>query len=170
MRYLLLMLFPLVSFASFPLGFQNEDFKTCAQLVANSQTCDHLLNASSVWDNINSQLLSTTISTIVPATGTGWAVSTITSSSALTAGSPHLNQQHIACNAAGGSVIATLPLCVTGIVGQVFNLKKIDSSANPCQYSANGSDLIDGAATISILDQYVGISVACRAAGFWDIL
>jgi hypothetical protein len=99
----------------------------------------------------------------------GYVVSSISTNASLAAGSP-LNQQHVSCDATGGAVVASLPACVSGIVGQYFNLKKIDSSSNSCGYLANGSDVIDGQASLSTTNQYVGFAVVCRTAGFWDIL
>ena len=151
-------------------GWQNSDTKTsadCISVGASPSQC--LLNDGNIWDTVNGQLLSATIAGIAPAGGTGYGVSTITTSASLAAGSP-LNQQHVACNATSGAVVAALPACVSGIVGQYFNLKKIDSSSNSCGYLANGSDVIDGQASLSTTNQYVSFAVVCRAAGFWDIL
>lgn len=102
-------------------------------------------------------------------TASGLSVSSISSSAALTAGSP-INYKHVACDATAGSVVATLPACLSGIVGQVFNLKKIDSTSNYCTFARTGSDLIDGQTSLATNQQYLGLTVVCRAAGYWDVL
>jgi hypothetical protein len=96
----------------------------------------------------------------------GLTVFSVSTSAALSAGTP-VNYQHIACDASAGSVTATLPVCA-GHIGQAFNLKKIDSSSNSCSFARTGADLIDGQTSISNADQYVNISIVCRASGFWD--
>lgn len=98
----------------------------------------------------------------------GLVVSSISSSATLTVGSP-VDYQHIACDASGGVVVATVPLC-SGNIGQVFNLKKVDSSGNSCSFARSGADVFDGSTSLTISAQYIGITIVCRAAGFWDIL
>jgi hypothetical protein len=171
MKYLLLFLFLFSVTASARIsGWQNSDSKTPAECIAAGSTPSAcLLGDGNIWDSVNGQLLSATIAGIAPAGGTGYNVSTITASASLVAGSP-LNQQHVACDSTLGNVVASLPACVSGTVGQYFNLKKIDSSSNSCGYLASGSDLIDGQTSLSTTNQYVGFAVVCRTAGFWDIL
>jgi hypothetical protein len=98
----------------------------------------------------------------------GLSVSTVAASASLIVGSP-VNYQHVACNAASAAVVLTIPLC-SGNVGQVFNVKKIDSSTNTCTLLFSGSDVGDGHASLTITAQYNSFDVVCRAAGFWDIL
>lgn len=98
----------------------------------------------------------------------GLTVISISASYTLAAGSP-VNYQHVACDASAAPVVATLPLCA-GNVGQVFNLKKIDASSNSCGFARTGADLIDGQVAATNSQQFIGLSVVCRAAGFWDVL
>src|SRR3989344_1119990 len=45
-------------------SLQNEDFKTVAELIAAGSDSTHLLNISKIWDDVNLQTLSTTVSVI----------------------------------------------------------------------------------------------------------
>lgn len=64
--------------------------------------------------------------------------------------------QAIMCDATAGSITMTLPATIP--VGNVFNIKKIDSSVNTCTVSGNGHN-IDGAATLVLLTQYMSTAV-----------
>lgn len=63
-------------------------------------------------------------------------------------------------SAAGGSITLTLPAAVTAN-GRVCYFKKTDSSANLVSIARSGSNLIDGATTISLSIQYEAITLFC---------
>jgi hypothetical protein len=59
----------------------------------------------------------------------------------------------------------------TGNNGRVYNIKKVDSSANVVTIAANAADLIDGAATDLLTAQYQVRSIHARAAGnAWNVI
>jgi len=145
-------------------SFVTFNAATATALAANPAAC-------SVGEFVNDIAANGTLTCAVPSGGggsSGLTVSSISSSTTLTVGSP-VNYQHVACDATGGAVVATLPLC-SGNVGQVFNLKKVDSSSNSCGYARTGADLIDGQTTMTTDVRYNALAVVCRAAGFWDVL
>lgn len=145
-------------------SFATFNAATATSLAAAPSTCGGATFAKGILANGNA-----ICGTPSGSGGSGLAVSTISASGSLTAGSSP-NYQHIACDATGAPVVAALPLCLGPIVGQVFNLKKIDSSSNTCSFAASGPDLIDGQTSRSVPEQYTGVTVVCRSAGFWDIL
>ena len=51
---------------------QNIDFATCAQIMGAGGTCDQLLNTSNIWDDVHSQILDVTLSSL-----TGGTVTTV---------------------------------------------------------------------------------------------
>ena len=72
-------------------------------------------------------------------------------------------------NAASGAIAQPLPACTASNKYELHTLKKIDSSANAVSFTANGSDLIDGAASVAVTTQYASASVKCSdVAGRWD--
>lgn len=166
MRFLILFLFFSLTAQARVSGFQNEDFKSVAELIAAGSDASHLLNINKVWDEVNGQLLSATISASGGAVGP--VVSVATSNTTLAVGSPP-NQQYIACDSTSGNIVVTVPLCA-GHIGQWFEVKKIDSSANTCTLGASGSDVFDGNSSLIESYQYQAFTIVCRAAGFWDIL
>jgi hypothetical protein len=71
-------------------------------------------------------------------------------------------------NAVGGAFTVTLPV-VAAAQGQVYNIKKIDSSINAVTVKGNGSDTIDGSNTQVITRQYDSLTVQSNGTS-WDIL
>jgi hypothetical protein len=69
-------------------------------------------------------------------------------------------------DATGGAVVLTLPPA-SAAYGMVLNVKKIDVSVNAVTVTADGSDLIDGAATYPLLLQYDAVSIQCDGAAWW---
>jgi hypothetical protein len=108
-----------------------------------------------------------------PAGASAYAsVSAPTSNVALAAGSP-VNMQYAACDATGGAFNVTLPAALIGTVGQVFSIKKIDSSANTVSILRNGSDVIIASSSVTSLAldfQGKSFTLVCRAAGIWDVI
>src|ERR1035437_8130415 len=56
----------------------------------------------------------------------------------------------------------------TSVSGLEISVKKIDSSANACTPTRAGSDVIDGATTVSLTSQWAAAKIIDRATGFWD--
>ena len=52
--------------------------------------------------------------------------------------------------------------------GQVYHVKKIDPTANVVYVLVDGTDLIDGSVSVSLLDQYSDCLLLDAAAGYWD--
>jgi hypothetical protein len=71
-------------------------------------------------------------------------------------------------DATSGAITITLPTAV-GNSGEIFHIKKIDSSANAVTIATTSSQTIDGALTQPILTQYQNITVVSNGSG-WDIL
>jgi hypothetical protein len=65
----------------------------------------------------------------------------------------------VACDATSGAVTANLPAAATAGAGRLYTLKKIDSSANACIWDGDGSETIDGGATVSITAQYDSLTI-----------
>ena len=102
----------------------------------------------------------------------GLAVSPLSSTGTLAVGSP-VNQKYVPCDATGGAFNVNLPVANLAAVGQVFQIKKVDSSGNAVTVLPNGSDVIISTSSLASLTlDYQGKSytLACRAAGFWDVL
>jgi len=64
----------------------------------------------------------------------------------------------ILCNCTAGAITINLPTAV-GIVGRIYNIKKIDSSTNAVTIDGNGAETIDGNETVNISVQYVNYSI-----------
>jgi uncharacterized protein YqgV (UPF0045/DUF77 family) len=73
---------------------------------------------------------------------------------------------YISCDATAGAVVLNLP-ATTGS-GRELTIKKIDSTASACTPTRNGSDVIDGATTVSLTVQYGAAKLVDRVAGTWD--
>ena len=69
-------------------------------------------------------------------------------------------------NAAGGPVTATLP---ANIDGDVFDIKRLDASANAVTIATPGAETIDGAASLAIATQYQSYTLLCDGSN-WHIL
>ncbi len=74
----------------------------------------------------------------------------------------------ILCNATGGGFTITLP-AAAGATNLLLVVKKIDSSANAVTVDGNGSETIDGALTLAILNQYESYTIQCDGTA-WHIL
>jgi len=114
----------------------------------------------------------------VPASGgsgggsSGATVNPASSTTTLAVGAP-VDAQYIPCDATGGAFVVNLPAANLAAVGQIFQIKKVDVSANAITIAVNGSDVILSTVTAaSALLNYQGksYSLVCRAAGFWDVI
>jgi len=95
-----------------------------------------------------------------------------TTSVTLAAGSP-VNQQYIPCDATAGAMNVNLPAANLAAVGQIFQIKKVDSGGNAVTIVVNGIDhiLTTSLLTTALLDyQGKSYSLICRAVGFWDVI
>jgi hypothetical protein len=77
--------------------------------------------------------------------------------------------QFVAADATSGAFTVTLPSCTSTYFGRLYNVKKIDSSANAVTIDAAGSEVIDGALTYIIQIQYRSVALVCGATGAWYI-
>ncbi len=64
-----------------------------------------------------------------------------------------------------GAVTGTLP-AATGS-GKIYLAVKIDDTANVATIAAYGSDLIDGASSINLVDQWADCLIQDAASGYW---
>lgn len=69
-----------------------------------------------------------------------------------------LSEMAYSVSASGGAVTANLPTAV-GCAGKEFFVKKTDSSANTVTLDPNGSETINGAATLALSTQHEGVSI-----------
>lgn len=72
-----------------------------------------------------------------------------------------------------GNITITLPNVSdvsSSFVGVVYNIKRIDNTANTVTIQAQGSDLIDGAASISLSSQWTSRSIQACSSNRWMIL
>lgn len=81
-----------------------------------------------------------------------------------------LNDTHYTylANAAGANVTVTLP-ALAGITGRIYNIKKIDNTANTVTIDGNGAETIDGVTTKVLTTQYACITIQAGAAE-WSII
>lgn len=74
----------------------------------------------------------------------------------------------IRCDATAGAVTINLPAATATL--RQLEVKKIDSSANACTVTRNGTDTIDGATTVVLNVQYATSRIYDAASGLWDRL
>ncbi len=73
-----------------------------------------------------------------------------------------VNDCFVICDASGGDVTLTLPTIASVCSGnrcKIFDIKKIDSTANKCIADGNGTEKIDDGLTAEILSQYESIKI-----------
>ena len=76
------------------------------------------------------------------------------------------NDLVILSSATAASFTINLP-AAADVSGQVYHIKKIDSSANTITVDANGSETIDGATTAVLTTQYESIQIVCDGTEWW---
>lgn len=111
----------------------------------------------------NSTKIATTAFVQAAMTQSGDVLPIVTKSAAYTA---LPTDYTILVDASGGAVTITLP--ATPVIGQSYNVKKIDASGNGVTVSGNGKT-IDGAATLSIPGQWQSYYIQYNGAS-WSIL
>jgi hypothetical protein len=72
-------------------------------------------------------------------------------------------------DATAAAVTITLPLAENQIARD-YTIKKVDAGANTVTVQASGSDLIDGAASVTLSAQYDSVTVKSNGDGIWDII
>jgi len=98
----------------------------------------------------------------LPSTVTSSPVGTVTGTYSINA-----NDFLILSNASAGPVTVNLP-AASASKGRELTVKKVDSTtANAVTIAANGSDLIDGQATIAINQQYQSYTIVCDGTGWY---
>ena len=101
--------------------------------------------------------------------GTAWTTTNTMAVSTKTANYTGLYSDDVILgNATSGAITITLPTAV-GNTGEVFHIKKIDSSVNAVTIATTSSQTIDGALTQPILTQYQNITVVSNGVG-WSVL
>lgn len=126
--------------------------------------------------NILSKLAIGSIGQILKVSGAtlpswGAASATLSTTTKTTANSPYtaLNTDDlIRINASGGAVTVNLPAAASN-GGKQLIIKKIDSTVNTVTIDANASELIDGALTVVIQDQWQSLTLVCDGTG-WNII
>lgn len=73
----------------------------------------------------------------------------------------------VGVNAAGGNITLTMPLATTAKNGFQITFQKRDSSANTVTITRSGSDLINGAASVILTQQYDTAQLVCDGATLW---
>lgn len=80
-----------------------------------------------------------------------------------------LDEDHtVLVDATSGAVTITLPIAKNSDE-YIFNIKKIDSSANAVTIDGNGSETIDDSTTYVISSQYDSITVQSDGTEWWII-
>ena len=72
------------------------------------------------------------------------------------------------CDATSASFTLSLPTAV-GIAGQLYHIKKIDSTGNLVTIDANGSETIDGVDTVVISTQYESFKIVSNGTNWFII-
>jgi hypothetical protein len=70
------------------------------------------------------------------------------------------------CDATGGAFTVTLP-AAAGVSGQSISVKKTDASANAITVDGNGSETIDGAATLALSTRYAAVTLWSDGSNWW---
>jgi hypothetical protein len=93
----------------------------------------------------------------------GAAIATVTATTALT------DAHHtVLCDATSGAITINLPAASTA-TRRIYNVKKIDASANAVTIDGNGAETIDGAATKAIATQWGVLSLQSNGTA-WFLL
>ena len=74
----------------------------------------------------------------------------------------------ILASASGAGFTLTLPSYVN-VAGKIFEIKKIDSTANTVTIDADGSETIDGNLNIPLFTQYDSLTLTAGSAGWWIV-
>lgn len=99
---------------------------------------------------------------VITGTANGVKVAYTLKSSAYTATA---TDEVIACDATSAAFTITLPTSV-GISGTRYTVKKIDASVNAVTIDGNGTETIDGAATVALSAQYSHRTIVSNGANW----
>lgn len=75
-------------------------------------------------------------------------------------------------DATAGNRLITLPSAASAFsagVGRIYNIKKIDSSANTVTVDGNGDETLDGEATLVLVEQYQSVTIQSNGSA-WSVL
>lgn len=76
------------------------------------------------------------------------------------------NDYTIVCNATSGNITITLPAAASN-TGKIYNIKKVDVSANTVTIDATASETIDGVTTKVISVQFVSVQIQSDGTQWW---
>jgi hypothetical protein len=71
----------------------------------------------------------------------------------------------VRCDATSGAFTITLPAATN--IGQIIFVRKTDASANAVTVAGAGSDTIEGAASVSLANQYDRVALIADGTGIW---
>ena len=72
------------------------------------------------------------------------------------------------CDATGGAITVALPSAASS-AKRILAIKKVDAGINAVTIDPNGAELIDGAASLSLLTQWQAIMIQCDGAAWFVI-
>lgn len=107
------------------------------------------------------------IGATTPSTGrfTGVQAAMVTKTTAYTATTSDFT---ILCDATAAAFSVTLPAAAAN-TGRIYNVKKVDVSANAVTIQANGAELIDGSNTKAMSAQYQSAQIQSNGT-FWSVI
>lgn len=76
--------------------------------------------------------------------------------------------QIILCDASGGAITLNLPAAAS-LIGKVFEIKKIDSTANTVTIDPSGAEQIEGDTTAQLSFEGECLTIICDATEWWII-
>lgn len=94
-------------------------------------------------------------------------ISTVTANTTLDA-----TYYTVLADAAEGSLVITLPSAASAFsagVGRIYNIKKVDSSANTVTVDGDGDETLDGEATLVLDEQYQSVTIQSNGSS-WSLL
>lgn len=74
----------------------------------------------------------------------------------------------ILADASGGAVTVTLKPAAE-CVGKIVSVKRLNSGANNVTVACNGSETIDGSATVSLTTQYQSVTLTAYEGNWWKL-
>jgi hypothetical protein len=83
-----------------------------------------------------------------------------------------LDDYYFRIDATSGNIIITLPAASTAFgasMGIHYVFKRIDASGNTVTIQRSGSDVIDGATSITLTTQYEVKELQCSSTSTWDV-
>jgi len=99
----------------------------------------------------------------IPITDLQFPIETKSASDTLT-----LAQYTILADASGGAIVLALPTAASA-VRKIYNIKKIDATANAVTIDPNLAELLDGAASLAITVQWTNVTIQSNGTA-WYIL